>query len=348
MIRHFLLIGLLVILTSLPTTKLQAADESSNILSLKINPPIVQLITKPGQPISYTIRIQNTGTQAEQVRVDRLKFSAEGEDGNPTLAEPDPTDDFMEWFTVSETSLKLAVNEERLVKVVIHPHSSAVGGYYYALSFKRDIRTQKQEESGSKSIITGGVATLILLTVDAPNVTRSLELVDFGTTRRVYEYLPVELSVRLKNTGDVHLVPDGSIFIDSKGADTATIDFNPASGNVLPNSNRTFTLAWNDGFPVRQPKQVDDKVVTDKNGRAVQELKWDLTQVPKFRIGKYVAKVVVVYHDGVRDVPLRGEVSFWVLPWKLLLIGLLIVWFFLLGLKGAVLARFGRRRSRRR
>ena len=35
-------------------------------------------------------------------------------------------------------------------------------------------------------------------------------------------------------------------------------------------------------------------------------------------------KLVGVYNDGQRDVPIESEITFWILPWKILL-GLLIV-----------------------
>ena len=48
------------------------------------------------------------------------------------------------------------------------------------------------------------------------------------------------------------------------------------------------------------------------------ELKWDWGQASKLRWGKYTAKMLLIYDDGQRDVPIEGEVSFWVVPWRLI------------------------------
>jgi hypothetical protein len=42
------------------------------------------------------------------------------------------------------------------------------------------------------------------------------------------------------------------------------------------------------------------------------------------RFGHYTAHLVMVYDDGNRDVPLEAYVSFWVIPWRLV-IGLIII-----------------------
>ncbi len=62
-----------------------------------------------------------------------------------------------------------------------------------------------------------------------------------------------------------------------------------------------------------------------KDGKPKQDLKYDFTRVDKFRFGRYTAKLLVVYNDGKQDVPIESELSFWVIPWKILLVLLVIV-----------------------
>ncbi|MDR3583243.1 MAG: hypothetical protein P4L62_02705, partial [Candidatus Pacebacteria bacterium] len=68
----------------------------------------------------------------------------------------------------------------------------------------------------------------------------------------------------------------------------------------------------------------------------VQELKWNFADASKLRWGKYTAKLVLVYDNGQRDVPIEGEVSFWVVPWRLVGGGLIILIFVLIGLKSTL------------
>lgn len=73
---------------------------------------------------------------------------------------------------------------------------------------------------------------------------------------------------------------------------------------VLPDSSRTLTVNWSDGFPRRNE---------------AGQLDWNLSDLTKLRFGKYTAQLILVYDNGERDVPLEAFVSFWVIPWRLLL-----------------------------
>jgi heme/copper-type cytochrome/quinol oxidase subunit 2 len=50
------------------------------------------------------------------------------------------------------------------------------------------------------------------------------------------------------------------------------------------------------------------------------ELKWNFADASKLRWGKHTAKLLVVYDNGQRDVPIEGEVTFWVIPWRLIIL----------------------------
>jgi hypothetical protein len=65
--------------------------------------------------------------------------------------------------------------------------------------------------------------------------------------------------------------------------------------------------------------------VYDKQAKPVQELKYDFSQASKLRFGKYTAKLVVVYDDGKHDVPTESSVTFWVLPWKIMSVGAILL-----------------------
>jgi hypothetical protein len=67
-----------------------------------------------------------------------------------------------------------------------------------------------------------------------------------------------------------------------------------------------------------------------------QELQWNWADASKLRWGKYTAKLLFVYDDGKRDVPVEGEVSFWVIPWRLVGGGIFVAIFVLIGLKSTL------------
>src|SRR5262249_19026268 len=75
---------------------------------------------------------------------------------------------------------------------------------------------------------------------------------------------------------------------------------------------RQLNLQWNSGFP-------HYVTTTNADGKTSRHLVWNWADTSKLRIGKYTARLVAVYNDGGHDVPIEGEVSFWVIPWKLIL-----------------------------
>src|SRR5690606_1656235 len=102
----------------------------------------------------------------------------------------------------------------------------------------------------------------------------------------------------LKNAGNIHLIPSGSIFITKGNQEIAVLSVNEARGNILPDSSRLFRSDWNEGFPHYIPVEENGKVVTNKDGTSKVSLKWDLSQTSKLRFGKYKATLLMAYDDG--------------------------------------------------
>lgn len=284
--------------------------------SLVTSPLPILVSTKPGQPVSTDLRVRNAGTETERLRADLFKFSV-NDQSEVKLAERQPGDDFMDWVSFSPAIFNVAPNEWRTIKMTINVPATASLGYYYAVGFSR---ADAPRPTPGGAALEGQVITFVLLDVVVPGAKRELQVSEFSADRSVYEFLPSTLTVKVRNSGNVHVAPTGSIFIKRGGKTVATLSINPNRGNVLPNSTRSFKVEWSDGFPVYVPKSQDGKPINKPDGTPVRELKWDFSKVPSFRLGRYSAKMVLVYDNGQRDVPIEGELGFWVLPWKLMLI----------------------------
>jgi hypothetical protein len=111
---------------------------------------------------------------------------------------------------------------------------------------------------------------------------------------------------------------------------------------VLPQSQREFNAVWDDAFAVRVPKTENGVVVKDSKGNTVYTTKYDFEHANKFRAGKYTAHLIMVYDNGERDIPIEATVSFWVIPWKILGVGLVVLVFALIGIKNTLLS-YGRK-----
>lgn len=322
--RFFFLILFLVGLApvDIPFALAQTGD-----FRLVTSPLPINLVTEPGTTISAPIRVKNDGNVQEEIKVDLMKFGAYGENGAPQLLDPEAGDDFLSWARFSEEEFALAPGEWKSVTATFTVPEYASFGYYYAVVFSR--AGEPIRPADGQTGLSGGSAVLVLLEAKVPNAKREAEVVEFRADRKWYEFLPTSFLVRVKNNGTVHIAPRGNIFVGREGEEQSSIlEVNSEKGNILPNTLREFETEWTDGFPLYREKMENGKGVRDSEGNVIRELVWDWKDASKFRFGKYQAKLLLVYDDGKRDVPIEGMLDFWILPWRLMLVagvaGLLI------------------------
>ena len=296
-----------------------AATDSAGF-NLTISPLPISLKTKPGQTTTTPLSVQNTGSQPVQLRVSLMKFSAKNDTGEPVIQDPGPGDTYLKWVSFSKTSFLANPGVLNTVTMTIKVPKDAGFGYYYAVMFSQD--TGNQPKATDRNTVNGAVASLVLMEVDAPGLRRELQVTSFTSTKKVYQYLPATFTITVKNTGNTHAVPQGNIFIGrtDDGNFINTLPINEEQGNVLPNSSRTFTVDWGNGFPSYEVKRQNGQIVSEQSGKPVKELKWNLANADKLRFGKYMASMTLVYDNGVQDVPINGTLTFWVIPWIPILI----------------------------
>lgn len=315
-------------------------------INLTLSPTFLNLVTDPGVPVSSQLKIRNNSNVREYLKFTLATFGAEGDDGDtPVLKEVTSQDQFPKWISFSEDQFIVDPNEQKTIRFTISPPKDAALGYYYALMVQRI----KEAVPGQRqTIVSGSPAFLVILEVRDPNAKRELELIKFTTSQSVYEYPPVDFKITFKNTGNIHLVPSGDIFIDwGSSKDVGVIRSNEFRGNILPQTSRTYTASWTDGFIARIPKRdKDGNLISNKNGEIEYETKWDFNKLTKLRIGRYTAHLVAVYDNGTRDIPLEGTVSFWVIPWKIIGVGLIVLVLVLFGLKSIFSSIFSRNKRR--
>jgi hypothetical protein len=335
--------GLVAITGLLPGVVLAAESKPLNLVT---SPLPINLKTKPGTSVSTEIKVKQNSGGTERLRVSLMKFGAYGEEGKPQLIDRQPGDVHFDWVKFDKPTFTAPNNVWQTVKMNITLPKTAAFGYYYAVVFTRE--GDDTRRGGNTNAINGGSAVLVLLEADVPGAKRQVEIVEVQSLRNVYEFLPATFNVKLKNSGNVHVVPKGNIFIMKGKKQIATLSLNGEQGNVLPSSNRIYPVEWTDGFPHLEKIVEDGKVKLDKNDDPMWKLVWGDSGSggkvfsPHIRLGKYTAHVVAVYDDGTRDVPVEAEVEFWVIPWRLILAtiaGLFILY---------LLVRFGLKLYKRR
>lgn len=309
-----------------PTPTLPPIPDQVNLL---LSPSVLSIRTQPGSQSTHTVRIKNNGPDTEALQIDIAKFQADALGQSPVIMDLEPTDRFPEWLSFSEPKFTVEPGQWKSIEVTFAPPPEAALGYYFVLIFNRQQGPIQIDEG---TAVSGAPAILTLANVISDHEISNLRLVEFTTDRRFYEYLPVNFNVRIHNIGNIHLAPIGNIFIDRDDTqDIAVLVVNEEVGHVLPQTQRTFTASWVDGFPRYNYKMEGNTYVLDEQGERVKSLEWDFGNANLIRIGKYTANLLMVFDDGTRDIPIEATLSFWVIPWKLILIALLVIILVLFG-----------------
>jgi hypothetical protein len=293
-----------------------AHAETTGEFSLQVSPSPFVSTLKPGERTTLELKIRNTGIKTENLRIAPRTFTF---DDKTQQLQIDDTKrpEVADWVTFSAPTFTIRTGETFTQRITIAPPKDAGFSYSFALVISR---TATQEQS-SGTTLKGSVAVFSLFNVDRPGAKRQLEIANFSTKQPVYEYLPARLDVSLRNTGNTIVQPAGNVFIQRGSDDKTPLDTLPVnknSGYILPGSTRTLEVQWENGFQV-------EKTVTNVDGSTKNELTWNWSNLSNLRFGKYTAKLVAIYNDGQRDIPIMGEVSFWVIPWKMLLIVLVVI-----------------------
>jgi len=330
-------VGILLSATLLPATQAAAAND----FSLQVTPSPLVATVRPGQPTQLELKIRNAGTATEELKIEPRSFTIESGNEKVKLSDTTPPD-IAQWISFSSPTFTVQPGQWFTQKVHVALPKDAGFSYSFALLISR--KNNPAPTNGGR-LIKGSVAVFTLVNVDRPGATRKLEATGFKTSRGVYEYLPTSLSVRFKNTGNTIVQPYGNIFIQRGSNDKnpiSTLPVNETRGYILPGSVRTLETSWDKGFPLY-------KTSASTDGTQRRSSVWDWSKISDFRIGRYTAKLVAVYNDGVRDVPIQSEVIFWVFPWKILLgllVVLLLVLFGLWSLVRKIIRLFQRPKSR--
>lgn len=292
--------------------------------SLQVSPsPLVETL-KPGATTTAKLMIRNTGTATESLKIEPRSFTIDPQTGKVTLQDTEPSV-IAHWISFSAPTFTVQPGQWYTQQITIALPQDTGFSYSLALVISR---TSNPKISQSGQQINGSVAVFTLINVDRPGAIRRLEVEKFEPSASIYEYVPATLNTTFKNTGNTIVQPYGNIFIQRGANDKvplATLPVNDQKGYILPGSDRIITSQWSDGFPLY-------RVTAQADGSQKTTTSWDWSQMSHFRIGPYTAKLVAAYNDGRRDVPIEKEVTFWVLPWKIILGAVIVAAVLILGI----------------
>jgi hypothetical protein len=285
----------------------QTSNAQTTGQALEISPPLLALTADPGETIKSQVRVRNVSRTDLVVTGEANDFVAAGEDGTPkVLLEEDEVGPYSikEWIVIPN-KVTIAPQEIKTMNITIRvPDDASPGGHYGVVRFTG---TPPNLE-GQGVALTASLGSLILLSVNG-DTTESLSVDEFnvsknGKTGTFFESTPLTFIQRIKNSGNVHERPGGAVTIKNMFNKTvATFPYNPGARYILPGSVRKF-----------EQQSSDPAVLGDKR-----------------LFGKYTATITLTYSAN-NDKTATSTVTFWVMPWKLVLvvIGGLVAGFFIL------------------
>ncbi|MEI6498803.1 MAG: hypothetical protein WCO23_02485 [bacterium] len=231
----------LVVLFLSNTTTVKAADEAAG-RSITIIPPSFELYANPGESITQKLRVRNDATEAGKYTVMAEDFKAVGESGSVDLVDDQQaTTSFSlsKWVVAEPKSFTLAAGEEKEIPFSINvPKDAEPGGHYCSILIK--LGGDTPVESGA--VVASRVGSLVLLRVSG-NVNEDAVVESFKASKDYYPKSPVDFELRVKNNGNNHIKPVGTIVITNIfGQKVAEL---PIEGlNVLPDAIRKMNTQW--------------------------------------------------------------------------------------------------------
>ncbi len=255
---------------------------------LTLHPSNFDLSLTQGQTYSNSIYLDNHMDISIPVAVSAENFTAEGEEGGINLTTDTTAFSLAQWVHISPTMATIPPHGTQKFTYTITPPSNAeAGGHFGSLVFKT-VPPSNLHSTGAA--LSQELASLILVRLPG-DVTESAVVESLTTDKKFYEFGPVQFTLRIRNTGGVHIAPFGSVSVTDMFGNTYDAPIQTA--NVLPNSIRRISA----------------------------------TLPNKFLIGPYTAHVVASY--GSKNMPLYGSVEFYAFPVRygivILIVGVLLL-----------------------
>ena len=268
---------------------------------LEINNPVRELNADPGQTIETAISLRNVTKEPLITKAEVNDFVAAGEDGQPKLLleEGEESPYSIKGWVQPISSVELAPREQKTIPITfVVPQSASPGGHYGVIRFTGT--PPGLEDTGVS--LSASIGTLVLVNVSGDikesATIEELATAQNGQTRSFFEYGPISLIERIKNNGNLHFKPSGTVRVTNTfNREVASFELNSNGGNVLPDSIRRF-------------EQTLDK---------------------KFLFGRYTLQADVVY--GSNNSIITETVHFWVIPYKLTLLIIAAIILLIVGIR---------------
>ncbi len=288
------------------------AGVASPVSALTVSPARIEITGDPGATLQGEIELFNEQDGGKTFFTSFENFEPSGDSGAPHFI--GSKEGLATWIH-SDGKVVLESGKRTLVPYTITiPQNAEPGGYFAAIFFG----SQEPGATGSGQVSVGGkIGVLVLLRVSG-EVEEGGGLLGFNIkeNKKVFSSLPIAFTYRFNNTGGDRVVPRGEIKIkNTLRLNAATLLANKNEGSVLPGSARKFEVVW--GQETESVNNLEQKEESlgffEMAGR-----QWN-----DFHFGWYTAKLNLAW--GATNQTANASYNFFVFPWQLLLILLVVL-----------------------
>lgn len=301
--RIFLMAGIALALAGAnhaSAYELQNLDNTPIENDFVLGPGKTDLVLEPGEKSVQQIAVTNRLGEDREFTVEIEDFSGSYDADQTVVLFGDAKGPYSlkDYIKPEVTEFSLKHGERILIPVEVDiPADSEAGGLYASVLVSTVPSDTEAKSSAGQTKIISRLGTLFFVRV-AGDVNESAKLEGFKVTDTKYGFYekgPVPFEIALRNEGNIHIIPSGKIEITNligKKVGEVTVD----KYFAMPSSLRERVVNWNSAS----------------------------------LLGKYTATLTL--DKNYQQKPNESEqmtVSFWVIPWKILLVvlvSLLVIW----------------------
>jgi len=278
-------------------------------LTLSVSPTLFEMTANPGQEWKSSVRVINSNNYDIRVYVDVTNFEAQGETGQvkflPLFKEESTGNTLAEWIDYDKNEIVIPAEKTISVPFTIKvPENADPGGHFSAILIgtKSLDRGTKQTIVETSQVVTSLVFLRVTGDVDEQGVIR-----EFRSAKTIAEKPEMSFDLRFENKGNVQILPQGEIkILNMWGQERGVIPVNRQTmfGNILPQQIRKYSFTWTG--------------------------EWSLADM-----GRYQAIATLAYGNDSRQFA-TSETAFWVIPWKIMSVVLIILFGFVSAVSWAI------------
>lgn len=293
-----LLLSTIIVITLLHSSKTYAS------ISIGLSPSSQKLELGEGETYQGEITIWHNSEETQNYKIETTSFQQiENQPGTSiALSQEEDAENIYsasQWITLNTTEISVVPNKnEKIYYTITVPKDIAKGEYYAMINFLSNNNNDNTENSTTYSVLSSGIP--ILIKIDG-EIYEKAEIASFTATNKFYDSINIDFKTEINNIGNTHISPTGEIFFSNIfGQDIGSIKFNETGTTILRDNTGTYYTNWKDAL------------ISIKN--------------KTIAIGPITATLIITYSSNQPGFSmLQAETSFWVIPWKYILILIAII-----------------------